>query len=76
MFLPLRSLFRFCPANRILGSLAYAELYMTLGLLIRRMGSQFRLFETDKEDVEIHFDRFVPTPKQGTKGIRCLILPG
>lgn len=49
---------------------------MTLGLLIRRMGSQLRLFETDKDDVEIHFDRFVPTPKQGTKGIRCLILHG
>lgn len=48
---------------------------MALGLLIRRMGPCMRLFETDRDDVEIHYDRFVPTPKDGTKGIRVLILP-
>jgi hypothetical protein len=39
-------------------SLAYAELYMVFGLLIRRMGSSMSLFGTGKEDVEIHYDRF------------------
>jgi hypothetical protein len=56
-------------------SLAYAELYMVFGLLIRRMGSSMSLFETDKEDVEIHYDRFVPTPIEGTKGVRVVISP-
>lgn len=57
-------------------SLAYAELYLAFGLLIRRMGSSLRLFNTTKDDVEIHYDRFVPTPKDGTKGIRITVLPG
>jgi hypothetical protein len=48
---------------------------MVFGLLIRRMGSSMSLFETSKEDVEIHYDRFVPTPKDGTKGIRVVVLP-
>ena len=56
-------------------SLAYAELYMVIGLLIRRMGSSMSLFGTGKEDVEIHYDRFVPTPKDGTKGVRVVIFP-
>ncbi|KAF4910811.1 Cytochrome P450 monooxygenase sdnE [Colletotrichum fructicola] len=56
-------------------NLAYAELYMVFGLLIRRMGSNMHLFETGRDDVEIHYDRFVPTPKDGNKGIRVVILP-
>lgn len=56
-------------------SLAYAELYMVFGLLIRRMGSSMSLFETGKEDVEIHYDRFVPTPMEETKGVRVVISP-
>ncbi|EMD90794.1 hypothetical protein COCC4DRAFT_127633 [Bipolaris maydis ATCC 48331] len=54
-------------------NLAYAELYMVFGLLIRRMGSSMSLFGTGKEDVEIHYDRFVPTPIDGTKGVRVVI---
>ncbi|PLB36812.1 cytochrome P450 [Aspergillus candidus] len=54
-------------------NLAYAELYMCIGLLVRRLGSRMELFETTLEDVEIHFDRFVPTPKDGTQGIRVLV---
>ncbi|KAE8143640.1 cytochrome P450 [Aspergillus pseudotamarii] len=54
-------------------NLAYAELYMGIGLLVRRLGSRMKLFETTREDVEIHYDRFVPTPKDGTKGIRVLV---
>ncbi|KAK2030379.1 oxoglutarate/iron-dependent oxygenase [Colletotrichum zoysiae] len=56
-------------------NLAYAELYMVFGLLIRRMGSSMSLFCTTKEDVEIHYDRFVPTPKDGTRGVRVIIQP-
>ena len=44
-------------------------------MLFRRVGPNLRLFETTKEDVEIHYDRFVPTPKDGTKGVRIVILP-
>ena len=54
-------------------SLAYAELYMGLGLLVRRLGDQMCLYETTKEDVEIKYDRFVPMPKDETKGIRVLV---
>ncbi|KAL4732999.1 cytochrome P450 [Aspergillus similis] len=56
-------------------NLAYAELYMGLGLLIRRLGHRLELFETTREDVEIHYDRFLPTPKDGTQGIRVLVHP-
>jgi hypothetical protein len=48
---------------------------MGIGLLIRRLGGRMQLFETTKEDIEIHYDRFVPTPKDGTKGVRVLIQP-
>lgn len=54
-------------------SLAYAELYMCIGLLMRLLGSRLELFETTLEDVEIHFDRVVPAPKDGTQGIRVLV---
>ncbi|KAL4998500.1 cytochrome P450 [Aspergillus recurvatus] len=56
-------------------NLAYAELYMGLGLLIRRLGDRLELFETTSADVEIHYDRFVPTPREGTQGIRVLVRP-
>lgn len=54
-------------------SLAYAEVYLCLGLLLRRLGPKMSLYETSHDDVEIHYDRFVPTPKEGTEGIRVLI---
>ncbi|KAJ6134167.1 cytochrome P450 [Penicillium sp. IBT 18751x] len=54
-------------------NLAYAELFMGIGLLMRRMGSHFKLHETTREDVEICYDRFVPTPKDTTQGIRVLV---
>lgn len=59
--------------NSYLTSLAYAELHMCIGLLMRRLGSRMELFQTTTDDVEIHFDRFVPTPKDGTQGIRVMI---
>lgn len=58
-----------------MNSLANAELHMAIGLLVRRLSGRMSLFETTKEDVEIQYDRFVPTPKDGTKGIRVLIEP-
>jgi hypothetical protein len=48
---------------------------MGLGLLIRRLGDRLELFETTSADVEIHYDRFVPTPREGTQGIRVLVRP-
>ena len=56
-------------------SLAYAELYMVFGLLVRRMGSSMGLFKTDKEVFEIHYDRFEPTLIEGTRGVRVVISP-
>jgi hypothetical protein len=56
-------------------SLAYAELYMVFGLLVRRMGSSMGLFKTDKEVFEIHYDRFEPTLREGTRGVRVVISP-
>jgi hypothetical protein len=46
---------------------------MVLGLLVRRLGSRMNLFEKIKSDVEIYYDRFVPTPIDSTKGIRVTI---
>jgi hypothetical protein len=54
-------------------SLAYAELFMVTGLLLRRLGPRINLFETGLEDVEILHDCFVPLPKLDTKGIRVLV---
>ncbi|EGX94785.1 cytochrome P450, putative [Cordyceps militaris CM01] len=53
--------------------LAYAELFLCLALLFRRLGDRMELFETTRKDVEIYYDRFVPTPRYGTKGIRILV---
>ncbi|EGE00701.1 hypothetical protein TESG_07995 [Trichophyton tonsurans CBS 112818] len=54
-------------------NLAHAELYMGIGLLIRRLGGRMSLFQCTKEDVEVYYDRFVPCPKNGTKRIRVMI---
>lgn len=56
-----------------LSSLAYTELFMATGLILRRLGTRLRLFETLEDDVEILHDCFVPTPKADTKGIRITI---
>ncbi|OJD28710.1 cytochrome p450 [Diplodia corticola] len=54
-------------------NLAYAELYYGIAGLVRRLGPRLQLFETDLSDVELLYDRFVPTPKLDTKGIRVLV---
>ncbi|KAI0550319.1 putative cytochrome P450 [Xylaria curta] len=54
-------------------NLAYAELFMVTGLLLRRLGSRLDLYETGLGDVTILHDCFVPLPKLDTKGIRVLV---
>ena len=63
--------------------LAYAELYMVLSGVWRRFGGpetrgdqvsgRMELFETDKRDVEMEYDLFVPYGRRDSKGIRILI---
>lgn len=36
-------------------------------------GGRFELFETDKEDVEMRYDLFVPYGKRDSKGIRVIV---
>lgn len=52
-------------------NLAYAELYIGLATLFRRVNME--LFETQRDAVDIAADHFVPVPKAGTKGVRVLI---
>ena len=54
-----------------MGSLAYAELYLTLGTIIPRF--ELENYETTIDDVEIRRDFFVGVPKEGSKGIRATI---
>ncbi|KAI0423403.1 cytochrome P450 [Xylaria sp. FL1042] len=51
-------------------NLAYAELFMVTGLLLRRLGPQLSLYKTGLEDVEILHDCFIPLPKINTEGVR------
>lgn len=61
--------------------LAYAELYLMLASLWRRFGCRedkgdegwLELYQTDKTDVEMVADRFVPYPKKESKGIRIVV---
>jgi hypothetical protein len=68
--------------------LAYAELYLVLSGVWRRFGGppgidtgpipeeyggRMELFETDKRDVEMEYDLFVPYGKKDSQGIRILI---
>lgn len=61
--------------------LAYAELYLMLASLWRKFGCKedkgdegwLELYQTDKTDVEMAADRFVPYPKKGSKGIRIVV---
>jgi cytochrome P450 len=64
-------------------SLAYAELYMTLGKLFRWLGSSevrgegdlgvLKLWETNRSDVQMVAEVLVPFVKQGSKGVRAII---
>jgi cytochrome P450 len=53
--------------------LAYAEIYLTLGYLFRRLGSELKLFDTQRErDVDYVHDYFIPAPHFNSKGVRVV----
>ncbi|PQE14947.1 cytochrome p450 protein [Rutstroemia sp. NJR-2017a WRK4] len=53
-------------------NLAYAELYLTTALLIKRF--DFQLFETTARDVKIHRVNFVTEMAPDSKGVRVRVL--
>ena len=52
-------------------NLAYAELYLVLSGLFRRL--EMEIFETGVEDVRLVRDKFVAMPGKDSKGVRVLI---
>ncbi|KAF2758957.1 putative cytochrome P450 [Pseudovirgaria hyperparasitica] len=52
-------------------NLAQAELYLTFAAMIRYF--DLELFDTDKTDVDMAHDFFLPFPKLDSKGIRVLV---
>jgi hypothetical protein len=55
----------------MIDSLAYAELYLTIAMLVTRY--DYELFETTIEDVEFLHDWTLPYPKLDSKLIRVLV---
>ncbi|EXJ83291.1 hypothetical protein A1O1_06910 [Capronia coronata CBS 617.96] len=56
-------------------NLAYAELYLTLAIIMSRFDMEN--FETSAEnDIRIDRDLFVGVPKEGSKGVRAKIVAG
>ncbi|KAH8198415.1 hypothetical protein TruAng_007399 [Truncatella angustata] len=53
-------------------SLAYVELHLALATLFRRF--TFELYGTDRSDVEMVHDFFVPSPKLNSKGLRVKVI--
>lgn len=57
-------------------NLAYAELFLTVGTLLRPKGlggMEMRLFETGPEEMVVEHDFFNPSPRVGSKGVRVLV---
>lgn len=52
-------------------SLAYIEMYLTLGMMFRRY--KFELYEADVEDVQVGHDFFIPVAKLDSKGVRVFV---
>lgn len=51
--------------------LAYSEIYLTLGYLLRRLGGRLELFDTQYErDVAFVQDYFIPAPSKESRGCR------
>lgn len=78
----------FCKGSRVCFgmNLSYGEIYLVLACMFRVWTSKdvgardgevgvLDLFETDRDDVEIKADFFVPAPKKGSKGIRLKAYP-
>ena len=52
-------------------SLAWTELYLTLGTMFRRF--KFELYEADVSDVEMAHDFFIPVVSPKSKGVRVFV---
>lgn len=53
--------------------LAYAEIYLALGYLVRRLGSRLELFDAQYErDVAFVQDYFIPAPSKESRGCRVV----
>lgn len=52
-------------------SLAWTELYLTLGMMFRRF--KFELYEADVTDVEMGHDFFIPVTRVDSKGVRAFV---
>ena len=51
--------------------MAYAELYLAIASLMRRL--EFELFKTDRSDIDFHVDWLTPHAKLDSKGVRVLV---
>jgi cytochrome P450 len=57
-------------------NLAYAELFLTVGSLLRSKvdgGVDMELFETAPEEMVVEHDFFNPAPRMGSKGVRVIV---
>lgn len=53
--------------------LAFAEVYLAIVYLFRRLGTQLQLQDTEyKRDVAFVQDYFIPAPSKGSKGVRVV----
>jgi cytochrome P450 len=52
-------------------NLAQVEIYLTLAILFRRF--DLELFETDRSDVELAHEFFIPVSRLDSKGVRVLV---
>ena len=54
-------------------NLAYAELYLTLACMFRRLGGRMQLYDTVRDrDVDPVLDYFIPAPSFESKGVRVV----
>ena len=61
------------PTNHVNHSLAYAELYLALAILMSRF--ELENYETTFEnDIKVSRDFFIGVPKAGSKGVRAKIV--
>ncbi len=52
-------------------TLAWTELYLTLGMMFRRY--EFELHQADVTDVELGHDFFIPVARLDSKGVRVFV---
>lgn len=54
-------------------NLAYAELYLAISMVFRRLGRKMRLYDTDRQrDVDMVRDFFIPAPSVDSRGVRVV----